>query len=197
SGAGFAAITDFTTVAEEEGFIVVFPDGLNNEWSYLGGIVSGEIFNMPDDVAFLSTLVDDLALDLNVDLSRVYLTGFSNGGFMTYRMACNPEPNRFAAYGVAGALLYPEMEQMCITAPARPVLVEHGTEDTSISWDGITHMPEPGTLAVTRSVLQSVSFFVARNGCQTADAERTDIPPSDSETAVVQFDFADCTTGSP
>ena len=50
-------------------------------------------------------------------------------------------------------------------APARPVLVEHGTEDISISWDGITHMPVPGTLVVTRNVLQSVSFFAARNGC--------------------------------
>lgn len=197
TGAGFAAITDFTTVAEEEGFIVVFPDGLNNEWAYLAGIMRGEMFNRPDDVAFLSTLIDDLALDLNIDLSRVYLTGFSNGGFMTYRMACNPEPNRFAAYGIAGALLYPEMELMCVTAPTRPVLVEHGTEDRSISWEGITHMPEPGTLAVTRGVLQSVSFFVARNGCLTAGADRTDIQPSDDETSVVQFDFADCTTGMP
>jgi polyhydroxybutyrate depolymerase len=197
SGAGFATITDFTTVAEEEGFIVVFPDGLNKEWSYLGGIMRGEMFNRPDDVAFLSALVDDLALDLNIDLSRVYLTGFSNGGFMTYRMACNPEPNRFAAYGVAGALLYPEMELMCMAAPTRPMLVEHGTEDISISWDGITHMPEPGTLAVTRNVLQSVSFFAARNGCVAAGADRTDIPPSDDETSVVQFDFAECTSGKP
>lgn len=197
TGAGFAAITDFTAVAEEEGFIVVFPDGLNKEWSYLGGIMRGDMFNHPDDVAFLSALVDDLALDLNIDLSRVYLTGFSNGGFMTYRMACNPEPNRFAAYAVAGALLYPEMEMMCAAAPVRPMLVEHGTEDRSISWEGITHMPEPGTLAVTRNVIQSVSFFAARNGCVTNDAERTDIPPSDEETAVIQFDFAICTSGMP
>ena len=52
SGAGFAAITEFTTVAEQEGFIVVFPDGLNNEWSYLGGILRGEMFNRPDVLRF-------------------------------------------------------------------------------------------------------------------------------------------------
>lgn len=195
TGSGFAAITDFTRIAEQEGFIAIFPDGLNNQWSYLSGIMSGALYNQPDDVAFLNALVDDLALDLNIDLSRVYLTGFSNGGFMTYRMACNPEPNRFAAYGVAGALLYPEMEQMCATAPLRPILVEHGTEDPNIQWAGITHMPKPGTVVMTRTVLQSVSFFAARNGCVDAGGERTNLPPSDTITSVVRFDFAHCDSG--
>ncbi len=197
SGAGFATITDLSRVAEEHGFIVVFPDGVDNQWNYLGGIMQGEMFNTPDDVAFLNALVDDLAIDLNIDLSRVYLTGFSNGGFMTYRMACNPTPNRFAGYAVAGALMYPEMELMCLAAPPRPLLVEHGTEDISISWEGITHMPQPGTLAVTRTVLQSVSFWAARNGCVEAGAQRTDIPPSDDQTSVVQFDFGDCASEMP
>ena len=58
-------------------------------------------------------------------------------------------------------------------------------------------MPQPGTLAVTRNVLQSVGFWASRNGCAAAGAERKDIPPADDVTSVIQFDFADCGSDNP
>ncbi|MBK9123809.1 MAG: hypothetical protein IPM16_11915 [Chloroflexi bacterium] len=143
TGAGFAAITAMTPIAEEEGFIAVFPDGVDNQWNYLEGVTGETPYNYVSDVRFLDRLIDDLAVDLNIDAARVYLTGFSNGGFMTYRMACEPTVNRFAAFAVAGALMYPEFQPPCLVSPPRPMLIEHGTEDISISWDGITHMPAP------------------------------------------------------
>lgn len=197
SGTGMARITGLSAVAEEEGFIAVYPDGVNGEWKYFGGILDDESLNTPDDVAFLRALVDDLAARFEIDTERVYLIGFSNGGFMTYRMACSENPNPFAGFGIAAALIYPEMELPCLAAPVRPMVVEHGTADLGVAWDGIRHQPVRGLQVASRSTLQSVSFFAARNGCATFGATREDFPGSDGETYVSRFDFAECTTGQP
>lgn len=196
TGAGFAAITAMAPIAEEEGFIAVFPDGVNNEWNYLEGMLNDIPHDFVSDVRFLDLLIDDLAVDLHIDTERVYLTGFSNGGFMTYRMACEPTVNRFAAFAVAGALMYAEFQPPCLVSPPRPMLIEHGTEDISISWDGITHMPAPGQLVVTLNVLQSVSFWAARNGCDPALTEHFKYPQADDRTQVIRFDFVEC-AGAP
>src|SRR5690606_24461731 len=82
NGASQAWISDFNAVAEREGIIAVYPDGLDAEWNYTRPPESGPNDNLPDDEAFLGALIDDLALDLNIDASRVYVTGYSNGGFM-------------------------------------------------------------------------------------------------------------------
>lgn len=197
SGAVMARMSGLSAVAEEEGFIAVYPDGLNGEWKYFGGILDDESLNTPDDVAFLKALVDDLAERFEIDTGRVYLAGFSNGGFMTYRMACSEAPNPFAGFGIAAALIYPEMELTCLAAPVRPMVIEHGTADLGVAWDGIRHQPVRGLQMNSRNTLLSVSFFAARNGCATFGADREDFPGTDGVTSVSRFDFAECTTGQP
>jgi polyhydroxybutyrate depolymerase len=197
SGAGMARMSGLSAVAEEEGFIAVYPDGLNGEWKYFGGILDDESLNTPDDVAFLKALVDDLTARFEIDAERVYLIGFSNGGFMTYRMACSEAPNPFAGFGIAAALIYPDMELPCLAAPVRPMVIEHGTADLGVAWDGIQHQPVRGLQVTSRNTLQSVSFFAARNGCSTFGADREDFPSTDGVTSVSRFDFAECTTGQP
>lgn len=197
SGEGMARMSGLSAVAEDEGFIAIYPDGLNGEWKYFGGILDDESLNTPDDVAFLKALVDDVAANFTIDTERVYLIGFSNGGFMTYRMACSEAPNPFAGFGIAAALMYIQMELPCLAAPVRPMVIEHGTADLGVAWDGIQHQPVRGLQVTSRNVLQSVSFFAARNGCATFGAEREDFPGTDGVTTVSRFDFAECTTGQP
>ncbi len=197
TGESMAGMTGLSTVAQEEGFIAVYPDGLNREWKYFAGILPGAELNTPDDIAFLDALIDDLAGNFSIDASRVYLLGFSNGGFMAYRVACSAEHNRFAAYGIAAALIYPDMELPCLAAPVRAMVIEHGTADAGVAWDGISHRPTLETAVTSRNVLQSVSFFAGRNGCSTFGADRVDLPSSDGKTHVSRFDFAECTTGKP
>jgi polyhydroxybutyrate depolymerase len=197
SGESMARMSGLSAVAEEEGFIAVYPDGLNGEWKYFGGILDDESLNTPDDVAFLKALVDELAEKFDIDSERVYLIGYSNGGFMTYRMACSENPNPFAGFGIAAALIYPETELPCLAAPVRPLVIEHGTADLGVAWDGIQHQPVRGLQVTSRNTLQSVSFFAARNGCSTFGANREDFPGTDGVTYVSRFDFAECTTGQP
>lgn len=197
SGARMAALTNLSAVADDEGFVAVYPDGLNGEWKYFGGLLADPSLNTPDDVAFLNAVVDDVAARAEIDMARLYLIGYSNGGFMTYRMACHAEPNRFAAYGVAAGLIYPEMELPCLAAPVKPIVIEHGTADVNVAWDGIRHQPVRGVTVASRSALGTASFFAGRNGCATFGAERTDTPSTDGVTNISRFDFAECTTGQP
>jgi polyhydroxybutyrate depolymerase len=75
-------------VANEEGFIVAYPDGVENSWN---GAV--QVLDTPaaerdlDDVGFLSALIDQLSSEFSIDPSGVYATGISNGGQMAYRLA--------------------------------------------------------------------------------------------------------------
>ncbi|MBZ0294909.1 MAG: hypothetical protein K8L99_20270, partial [Anaerolineae bacterium] len=188
NGAGIAYITDMNKVAEREGFIALYPDGLNNEWNY-GRDIS--IYPQPpqDDTRFLTVLMADLAQDLNIDPARVYVTGFSNGGFMTERLACEV-PDQYAAYAAVGATAYLGMLTLCEQASPVPIMFIHGTHDISIPWNGMPREFSGRTLYVTAPVLNSLEYWVQHNDCGE-EYQQNDIPPAgDSpETTVRQLIF--------
>lgn len=181
---GMAYITEVHKVAEKYGFITIYPDGINREWNYPKDLLQ-YTRNKRDDVAFLVTLVEDLSVDLNIDRARVYVTGFSNGGFMTQRVACEA-PNAFAAYGVVGATVFHGMAAICDAAPPVPIIFIHGTEDVSIPWAG----DERGL----ESVENSVSFWGQHNQCDANATSTIDIPPQDEDalTRVRHFSLNVC-----
>jgi polyhydroxybutyrate depolymerase len=191
NGYGMAALTDFNPVADEEGFIAVYPHGVAEEWNYTRGNDSYSSNGM-DDVQFLRWLVDDLSQDLNIDRSRVYVTGFSNGGFMTQRVACEAADD-FAGFAIIGATLFPDFLTLCDGAPARPMLIIHGTADPSVPWAGF----EERGVAVIYSVPETVTFWGERNGCTPDSVEITELPNDDDDTRVRQFIFSPCESGFP
>ncbi len=81
----------FDVVAASEGLLVAYPQGIGNAWN------DGALASTADDVGFIKALVDDVAARATVDASRVYATGWSNGGSMTYRLACEAT-DTFAAF---------------------------------------------------------------------------------------------------
>ncbi|NLT73577.1 MAG: hypothetical protein GXX94_05195 [Chloroflexi bacterium] len=154
-----AMLTHWNEVADEEGFIVVYPEGTGfpRRWrAGTGDAVSGAQV----DVAFLADLIDTLAREYAIDPARVYVNGMSNGAGMTFALSCTLA-ERIAAMGlVAGAYLYPE--EAC--APARPVpaIVFHGTDDPIVPFGG-------GPSRSFDRPFPDISRFVAslaeRNGC--------------------------------
>ncbi|MGH6951330.1 MAG: alpha/beta hydrolase family esterase, partial [Vitreimonas sp.] len=163
---GMALITRMHEVAARRGFIVVYPEGIDNEWNAqfdLIGRESGRIGGMrsvlpQDDVEFLTTLMADLRVDLNIDSRRMYVAGFSNGGFMTMRMACSAS-DVFAGFAEVGAALYPVMTRACRGGRPAPMLFMHGTADRSIPFDGVEVADSQGgagTTQITISVRNTV-----------------------------------------
>jgi polyhydroxybutyrate depolymerase len=128
---------DFDTLADREGFVVAYPQGVGDNWndSRRAGDFPARRQHV-DDVGFLQALVARMAAEHGIDRDRVYVTGISNGGAMVLRLA--QEVPRFArAYAAIGSSL-PVPENLSITPVREPVslLLMDGTADPIVPWNG-------------------------------------------------------------
>lgn len=146
----------FDDVAEANGFVVAYPDGVRRAWN--AGDCCGEAARVDvDDVGFIRAMIDDIASIVPIDPRRRYAAGMSNGAMMAERLACDTD--LFAAYAsVAGALMEP-----CPSPHPISVLHIHGMADTHVPFDGspgngvghvARHTPVDETIAMWRRVDQ-------------------------------------------
>lgn len=171
--------TGLSTLADTEGFLAVYPRGLSdaeisggtaaprdNTRGWNAGACCGraQIANV-DDVGFVDALLADLDTHVCVDPRRTFATGFSNGGFFSYRLACE-RAGRFAAIApVSGMATSGE----CTPSRAVPVLHLHGTDDSVIRYAGGSNIPFGRPYP---SAEASVKGWAERNGCR-GEATRT------------------------
>lgn len=116
--------------ADQKGFVVVYPDGLDHAWNAGGGCCGKPAADGVDDVAFVSAVVAQLEHELPIDPHRVYATGISNGGIMAYELACRT--SLFAAIGPDSATMLGQ----CPSPTPISVIHIHGTADTRIPYQG-------------------------------------------------------------
>ncbi len=137
NAAGTEKQTGMSAKADQAGFIAVYPNGTGplddrlltwNTWNCCGYAEQRNV----DDVAFIRALVAQLARDERIDPARIFATGLSNGGMMSYRLACEAADLFAAIAPVSGAL----NTDAC--APAQPVSVIafHGTADQNVPYNG-------------------------------------------------------------
>lgn len=127
-----AAVTGYDAVADQHGFVVAYPDGLDASWA------DGRGASVPDrqdvdDVGFLAALIDRLSREYAVPPGRVFVTGMSAGAFMANRLACERADLVSAVAPVAGTL---GAGLSC--SPSRPVsiMAVHGTADPVVPFGG-------------------------------------------------------------
>lgn len=187
SGAGMVELTQggFNVLADEEGFVAVYPDALDNQWN--DGRSKEEADHRAhreniDDVGFISALIDQLIKEENVDPQRVYVTGMSNGAMMTYRLAAELSEKIAAAAPVDGNI--PE-NLVANYTPGKPVamLVINNTADPLMPWQGgdITGPFGNKKLGKVLSVRESIELWVKHNQCSIIPAEtpKQDNDPND------------------
>jgi polyhydroxybutyrate depolymerase len=128
-----------------------------------------------DDVGFLLRLIDWAAQNYNTDASRVYITGASNGGIMTFRMLMQA-PEQFAA-GAAFVAALPD-DDAGFMKPARPtpLMIANGTQDPLMKWGGGR---VAGGRGVTMSVADTVKWWLAANNAEPAPVEILKLPDND------------------
>jgi polyhydroxybutyrate depolymerase len=159
---GMDTLTGFTTKSDEEGFIVVYPQGLVQRWN----VGFGSLKFDADDVSFINELINRLEQKYAIDRNRIYVTGFSNGAMMAYLLGAELS-NKIAAIapvaGSIGAITNNVLER--IPDPSQPVsvIVFHGTADTSVLYEG------DGFL----SVAESVAFWVRHDECSANPQNET------------------------
>src|ERR1019366_354154 len=142
--------------ADTNNFIVVYPDGLGNQWN-VG-------FNSPyasgvDDVGFISKIIDTMAQLYNIDLTRVYSCGMSDGGFMSHRLACELE-NRIVAIAAVSGLPTDSTAFHCTHTRNIPVMQIHGTADPLVPYAGF----QSGDTGFY-SVEQTIDFWLNKDQC--------------------------------
>ena len=139
----FINTADMRDLAESKNFIVVYPQGLD-----LGGTGSHWNCSNPsadnksdvDDIGFIENLIDQLLIDYPViDNKRIYAAGYSNGGFMSYYLACNSK--KFAAIGSVAGTMLDDSYQSCNANFPTAMINIHGTDDFDVPYDGNTYYP--------------------------------------------------------
>ena len=128
---------NFTAVAEQRGFILAYPDGTvdaTGKQFWNATEVCCNFFMDVDDDAYLISMLDDMESKYSIDRKRIYFVGHSNGGFMSYRMACKHSDRVAAIASLAGATFLNSSD--CAAKDPVSVLQVHGTSDTTILYDG-------------------------------------------------------------
>lgn len=198
-GAGVAegqlAIGDLRDTADEERFILLYPqalpdpnDGGSTNWQV---VTSGDLpFTVPNphsDIDFVAALIDEMHTLHGVDLTRVYAMGYSNGGGFVYDLACRLN-DHITGVGAVARTMYAESYANCQTTHPTPIVTILGTNDFNSNYDGVVY---DGTLYYHSSDEGNALWIDENELLPDADvAELPDVNTADGST-VERYQWAD------
>ena len=147
---------DFRDIADTANFIIVHPQGLLDSnlvthWNYGQTIV--------DDIGFLNSLYSHLVSNYNIDVNRVYSVGMSNGGAMSYYLACDMSDKIAAIASVTGAMTQYQ-HLVCSPTHPTPIMEIHGTNDAIVPFS---------------SIIPGIEYWISYNNCNI-NPDTTQIP---------------------
>ncbi|MBG16056.1 MAG: hypothetical protein CL853_06865 [Crocinitomicaceae bacterium] len=148
--------TNFKGIADTAGFIVVHPQGTLlqgvTHWN-VGGWTLGSTV---DDVGFTNALIDSISSNFSINPDRIYSTGMSNGGYMSFLLACQLS-KRFAAVASVTGSMTPQTYNACNPQHPTPILQIHGTADGTV--------PYGGNPSWTKSIDEVLQYWSSFNNC--------------------------------
>lgn len=148
------SISGWEALAGAKGFLVAWPDGLDSSWN--GGTCCGTaVTNDVDDVGFIRAMVAAIQAEANVDPGRIYVTGLSNGGAMSHRLACEAADLFAAAAPMAFPVPYVDFATECLPSESIPLLLFMGLTDVLVPYSGAA---------------PSFAGWRDKNGCDSAGA---------------------------
>lgn len=150
--------SEMDVVANANNFIVCYPNGINESWnSGFGGSI--------DDVGFTEKMIGFLHEKYNIDLTRIYSCGMSNGGYMSYALSCELSSSLAAIASVTGSMT---LGYMPICNPDRilPFMQIHGTNDNTVEYEGD---------GVSAAIPDVVNFWLDKNECAPITSNFSDI----------------------
>ncbi len=184
SGVKVEANTQFSPLADQEGFAVVYPDGLTDgfgqtDWAYF--------FNdFTDDVGFLRQLIGAIQTNVGPDPKKIYMTGYSAGALMSHRFGVEAS-DVVAAIGSVEGTLYSTGTSQPVPSTLGPVsvIVLHGDQDNTIQYCGSN---------TDASQEQTFNYWTgaSANSCSSVDTTAALCSSQGNITAVVEKDATGC-----
>ena len=179
SGRQIERHSDLTEPALAAGFAVAYPDGVGRQWNDgRADLDARTVREGVDDVAFLLALVDRLAAQGAVDPARVFVTGISNGGIMTFRLLCDAA-DRFAGAVTVVASLGVEVAGACVPARPVPLLMLNGTADPLVRYEGGPVVVFGQSRGSVIPVENTLALFGAANFCDDMRPREMPDPAAD------------------
>ncbi|MFW5739055.1 MAG: alpha/beta hydrolase family esterase [Myxococcota bacterium] len=182
TGRSFARSLGVSQLAAKHRFVAAVPDGTPDSkgrrfWNATEGCCNFE--DRPvDDVRYLTAVIDDAIAKRNIDRSRVFVVGFSNGGFMAHRLGCELGERLAGIVSMAGA--GPSNPSTCQPEGTLAVLQIHGDADRAVPYQGGRTLGRPDSEAHP-PVQQTMKMWAARNRCRS---EPTQGSPMDLDPAL-------------
>ena len=157
---------DFRKIADTAGFIIVHPNGTvfpqtGFQFWNVGLVGNSNV----DDVGFIHAIIDTLSKAYSIDENRIYSTGMSNGGFMSYHLACLSD--RFAAIASVTGSMTALTQVLCKNARPMPIMEIHGTADAVVNYNGSS-----GIL----SIPEVLNFWIQKNGLDANAVIKMNVP---------------------
>ena len=174
-------------VAGSAGYVVVYPLGYELRWKAVDELEPRAL----SDIDFTLEMIERIADDIVIDRSRIYATGFSNGGQFVHRLGCELSAT-FAAIAPVGSTFTIAVRDRCSQAEPMPVAIFLGDQDDQFPWEGST-VGSDGTVAA----LANLEYWADAAGCG-GPATVTDLPdldPSDG-TTVSLYEYTGCQDGA-
>jgi len=167
--AGEATNSGYRELADREGFIVVWPAGIDGAWN-IGPCctTSREV----DDVAFARALVESVQAEACIDAKRIYAAGVAMGAGMAYQLGCNAA-DVFSGIAASSFDLLAEADQPCQPSEPLTVISFRGTADVLVPYEGGAQ-PAPNLPGVTMNFMGAVGTFerwAELNQCSGAASE--------------------------
>ncbi len=178
---------DFRAIADTAGFIVVHPEGTVHQgtthWNVGGPVLGSSV----DDLGFTNALLDTLLNQFNINTNRIYSTGMSNGGYMSFHLACQLSYRIAAVASVTGSMT-PYTYNSCNPIHPTPIMQIHGTLDPTVPYNGDSW---------TKSIDEVAEYWANFNNCNT-NPDINDIPNTNliDQSTVKQYVYNNGDNGS-
>lgn len=186
-------------LADRHGFYVVYPQGLGKSWNEGAQDSRGYAREHKiDDAGFLKALIEEISSKYPIDAQRVFSTGISNGGLMSYRLACEM-PETIRAIAPVAASLPKDLLDLCQeNRGAVSLMILNGTEDPIVPYRGGQITVFGTKRGEVLSTDETVRLWLKKNEC--ADNPQTrPLPDRDSQdaTRVMSHIYNQCQSGKP
>ena len=194
TGSAFGQLiySEMNDVADANGIAICYPEGSVDDFGFQHWN-SGIIGDTVDDIGFLTSLAGALQIEYNLDPERTFSCGFSNGGMMSYHLACNSPDTFKAVAAVSGSMTTPTYTN-CNSGPAVPVFAIHGTLDLVVPYNG-SDIPVAGW-GTFQSVDEVMLFWDEHNSCSAVEEGSLDNVSLFDFCTVDTWKWSDCDGGN-
>lgn len=198
-------LKQFDNIAESQGQIIVYPDGLltegdvkserhwnDNRWQ------EGTEFshmNEVDDVGFVLEMINVLSEKLNIDKNKIYATGFSNGAMLSMRLACELS-DKLAAVACVGGCAVPQRTYACIPSQPVSMLMIQSTDDPYVPWEGGELFSLRGPRGDVVGIEKVLEKWVSYDRCNLDPVSIQDPDIADDGTTVSHEVYGGCAAGT-